>query len=212
MHKLSEKQRHILEYISRFIDDNGYPPAIRDIVNGCKISSTSVVDYNMKILQKMGYIRRRAEVSRGIELVNPKKKTGHIMVPIVGLIAAGRPIEVPEDGGWNIENSAESIAVTEDLTSGKKDVYALRVKGNSMIEDLINDGDIILMQYVNSVENGETAACWLKEEKETTLKKFYSEKGKVRLQPANSQMSPIMVDAGNVAVQGRVIGVIRNLA
>lgn len=211
MEKLSVKQRNILNFIGGFIEENGYPPAIRDIVGGCKISSTSVVDYNMKILQKMGYIRRHAEVSRGIELIDPKKKAGHILVPVVGQIAAGQPIEVPEDGSWNTDNSSESIAVTEDLTHGKKDVYALRVKGNSMIEDLINDGDIVLMQYVNTVENGETAAVWLKEEKEVTLKKFYAEKNKVRLQPANSQMSPIVVDARNVAVQGRIISVIRNL-
>lgn len=212
MQKLSSKQNSILNFISGFIEDNGYPPAIRDIVKGCNISSTSVVDYNMKILQKMGYIRRHAEVSRGIELVDPKKKTGQFLVPVVGQIAAGKPIEVPEAISWGIESSAESIAITEDLTHGKKDVYALRVKGNSMIEDLINDGDIVLMQYVNAVENGETAAVWLKEEKEVTLKKFYAEKNKVRLQPANSQMSPIVIDASNVAVQGRVISVIRSFA
>ncbi|MBA7634823.1 LexA repressor [subsurface metagenome] len=97
------------------------------------------------------------------------------------------------------------------MTQGRDGVYALRVQGSSMVDALINDGDIILMQYVNVVENGEMAAIWLKAEKEATLKKFYAEPGRVRLQPANSQMEPIYAEPDNVEIQGRVIAVIRQL-
>jgi len=97
------------------------------------------------------------------------------------------------------------------MLKGKKDVYALRIKGKSMLDALINDGDIVLMQHVNSVDNGEMAAVWLKAERSATLKKFYAEEGRIRLQPANSTMQPIFVAADNIEVQGRVIGVIRQI-
>ena len=101
--------------------------------------------------------------------------------------------------------------MTGDLTQGREGVYALKVKGSSMMDALINDGDIVLMQYVNMVENGEMAAVWLREEKEATLKKFYAEPSRIRLQPANNQMQPMYADPQNVEIQGRVITVIRQL-
>jgi len=212
MRVLSSKQRHIIEFIRRFLVDRGYPPSIRDMVAGCGISSTSVVDYNLNILEKEGYIRRHPEVSRGIELLDRSVAVqSRVQVPIIGQIAAGEPIPVPTPDTWDVTASSETLEVTEDLTQGRDGVYALRVQGSSMVDALINDGDIILMQYVNVVENGEMAAIWLKAEKEATLKKFYGESGRIRLQPANSQMQPIYAEPDNVEVQGRVIAVIRQL-
>ena len=213
MKALSSKQQHIIDFVYRFWVDRGYPPTIRDIVNGCGISSTSVVDYNLSILEREGYIRRHREVSRGIELLTRPSAPGYRrQVPIVGQIAAGEPIPVPTPDTWDITASSETLEVTEDLTRGRKEVYALRVKGSSMVDALISDGDIVLMEYVNVVENGEMAAIWLKAEKEATLKKFYGEPGRIRLQPANTQMQPIYTEPDNVEIQGRVIAVIRHLA
>jgi len=209
---LSSKQQQIINFIHRFWGDGGYPPTIRDIVTGCGISSTSVVDYNLNILEKEGYIRRHREVSRGIELVTRSPAPGtRLQVPIIGQIAAGEPIPVPTPDTWDVIASSETLEVTKDLTRGREGVYALKVKGSSMVDALVNDGDFVLMEYVNLVENGEMAAIWLKAEKEATLKKFYAELGRIRLQPANSQMQPIYVEPDNVEIQGRVIAVIRQL-
>jgi len=209
---LSSKQQKIIDFIGRFLADRQYPPTIRDIVAGCGISSTSVVNYNLKILARGGYIRHHPEVSRGIELLprSPALRR-RLLVPVIGQIAAGEPIPVPAPETWDIAASSETLEVTEDLTRGREGIYALRVKGSSMVDALINDGDIVLMQYVNVVENGEMAAVWLKAEKEATLKKFYAESGGIRLQPANSQMKPMYVKPDNVEIQGRVITVIRQL-
>ena len=210
---LSSKQQHIIDFIRRFWEETGYPPTIRDIVNGCGISSTSVVDYNLNKLEQEGYIRRHHEVSRGIELLaRPSARRNLLQVPIIGQIAAGEPIPVPTPDTWDITASSETLEVTEDLTRGREGVYALRVKGSSMVDALINDGDIVLMQYVNVVENGEMAAIWLKAEKEATLKKVYAEPNRIRLQPANTEMQPIYAEPDNVEIQGRVIAVIRHLA
>ena len=130
---------------------------------------------------------------------------------MIGQIAAGEPIPVPAPDIWDVAASAETIEVTRDLTRGREGVYALRVRGSSMVDALINDGDVVLMQYVNVVENGEMAAVWLNAEKEATLKKFYAENGRIRLQPANSQLQPMYVEPDNVEIQGRVIAVIRHL-
>jgi repressor LexA len=211
MKELSPRQQHIIAFAYHFLVDRGYPPSIRDIVSGCGISSTSVVAYNLNILEKEGYIRRRRGVSRGIELLT-RSPIVRQRVPIIGQIAAGEPIPVPAADTWDVTASSEMLEVTEDLTRGKEGVYALRVKGSSMVDVLINDGDIVLMQYVNVVENGEMAAVWLKAEKEATLKKVYIEPGRIRLQPANNEMLPIYTEPGNVDIQGRVIAVIRQLA
>jgi repressor LexA len=211
MRDLSVKQQQIIDFIRNFLGDKGYPPTIRDIVNGCQISSTSVVDYNLKVLEKTGHIRRHREVSRGIEMLSTTPKS-RLQVPIIGQIAAGEPVPFPSPDAWDNISSSETLEVTRDLTRGKDGVYALRVKGSSMVDALIHDGDIVLMQYVNVVENGEMAAIWLKAEREATLKKFYAEPGRVRLQPANSQMKPIYTEPDNVEIQGKVIAVIRRLA
>jgi len=190
MKVLSTKQQRIIDFTHRFLVDRGYPPTVRDILGGCGISSTSVVDYHLRKLEKEG---------------------SRVQVPVIGQIAAGEPIPVPAPDTWDVTAAAETLEVPVDLTQGRGGVYALKVKGLSMVDALINDGDIVLMQYVNVVENGEMAAVWLKAEKETTLKKVYVESGRVRLQPANSQMQPIYAEPDNVEIQGKVIAVIRQL-
>jgi repressor LexA len=212
MKVLSAKRQQILDFIHHFWGENGYPPTVRDIQSGCGISSTSVVDFHLKVLEKEGYLRRRPEVSRGIDLrARSFTSLPLVQVPIIGQIAAGEPIPVPTPDTWDVTAGAETIEVTPDLTRGRGGIYALKVKGQSMVDALINDGDIVLMQYVNVVGNGEMAAVWLKVEKEATLKKVYVEPERIRLQPANSQMLPLYTEPDNVEIQGRVIGVIRQL-
>jgi len=209
---ISPKQKRILQFIRKFIEARGYPPTVRDIVSGCKISSTSVVSYNLAKLEATGYIRRHADISRGIELVTNRPGNRNIAsVPIIGEIAAGEPIPVPHSETWDTI-APEELEVTEDLTLGKQKVYALRVKGNSMIDALIKDGDIVLMEYVNNAEDGDMVAAWLKAEKEVTLKKLFRETNRIRLEPANTQMQPIYTTPDNVEIQGKVITVIRQLA
>ncbi len=205
---LSSKQKRIIIFIHEFLRDKGYPPSIRDIADRCEISSTSVVAYNLDRLEEAGYIRRHSDISRGIELLNKQQDSKRVVyIPIVGRIAAGEPIPVPASDSWNIPSS-DGIEVAEELTKGKQ-VYALRVKGNSMVDALIKDGDIVLMDFVSSIEEGEMAAVWLKREQEVTLKKVFTEPDRIRLEPANTQMKPIYTSSGNVEVQGKVIAVIR---
>lgn len=211
MRILSPKQQKILDFIRRFMTEHSYPPTIRDIVRGCGISSTSVAEYNLIILEKEGYIRRHREVSRGIELLGESKPRAFRPVPVIGQIAAGLPIPVPASDCWSNIASADTLEIPPALIRGKEEVYALKVKGLSMVDALINDGDIVLMEFTNTVENGEMAAVWLKNEKTATLKKVFFSPDRVRLQPANSQMEPIFVDPDNVEIQGKVIAVIRRL-
>jgi repressor LexA len=211
MKALSTRQEKILGFIRQFVAENAYPPTIRDIVRGVGISSTSVAEYNLVILEKAGHLRRHREISRGIELIDGKTDRSRMQIPIVGQIAAGEPIPVPSADAWNITSGAETLAVPYELIGKRENVYALKIKGLSMIDALIDDGDIVLMQPASSVENGEMAAVWLKSEKTATLKKVYANPGRVRLQPANSQMQPILVDPDNVEIQGKVIAVIRQL-
>jgi len=203
--ELSTKQSRILSFLHQFLDNKGYPPTIRDIVKGCKISSTSVVEYNLRALEQEGHIRRDREVSRGIELSGGRRI---VRVPIIGSIAAGEPIPVPTSDTWGLE-AMESLELTEELTRGKKEVYALKVKGTSMVDALINDGDLVLMQQVATAENGDMVAVWLKREKEATLKRFYLEPGRVRLLPATAEMEPLYVTPEEGENQAKVIGVIR---
>jgi repressor LexA len=209
MKTLSTKQRRILAFLRRFREEKDYPPTVRDILKACGISSTSVVDYNLKVLEREGHIRRDREVSRGIELLG-KGRRRMVMVPVIGYIAAGEPMPVPTSDTWEME-PLDAVEVSTELIQGKDNVYALRVKGTSMIDALINDGDIVLMQQAATGEDGEMVAAWLKAEEETTLKKLYRERGRIRLQPANSEMQPIYAARDNVEVQGKVVGVIRQV-
>ncbi len=206
---LSGKQRRILEYIRGFIDEHDYPPSIRQIQDACGISSTSVVDYNLKALEGRGLIRRDREVSRAIEVLEGGSRRARVVpVPIVGTIAAGQAIEVPEDSHWN--DGGEAVEVPPEVVRNRENVFAVRVKGNSMIDALVSDGDIVVLEGTSDARDGEMVAALLKREQATTLKKFYREGAKVRLQPCNETMAPIIVDADNVAVQGRVIHVSRS--
>lgn len=209
MKNLSPRQRDILDYIERFLDDNDYPPTIRDIQGELGISSTSVVDYNLKVLEQRNLIRRNSKISRGIELVG--RGTGRrnvVAIPLIGQIAAGLPIPVP--GDLEGTDAAEMVELGTELVPDRGgDLFALRVKGHSMVDALINDGDIVVLRHQETCENGETVAVWLKEERETTLKRFYLEGTRVRLQPCNMTMAPIYAAADNVEVQGRLVGVIR---
>ena len=207
MREQSPKQTRILEFIRSFIDNHDYPPSIRQIQEACDISSTSVVDYNLRALEKSGQIRRDRDVSRGIELVDKRPRV--ISVPIIGTIAAGQPIPVPSADTWQ-DHDSDTIDVTPDKIGGREDVYALRVKGDSMIDALVNDGDIVLMQKAETAHDGEMVAAWLKDEQEATLKRFYHEGDRVRLQPANRTMAPIYTDAANIQVQGKVIHISRD--
>jgi len=206
MKGLSAKQRSILDFIRNFIRDKDYPPSIRDIQLGCDISSTSVVDYNLKALERMGHIRRDREVSRAIELLDGRgRRPQTIAVPIIGTIAAGQPIPVPAADTWSSIDYDNVVEVTEDMTRGKEHVYALRVKGASMIDALVNDGDLVILESATSADNGDMVAAWLKNEQSATLKKIYVEDGRVRLQPANTTMKPIFTEPENIEIQGKVL-------
>jgi repressor LexA len=199
---LSTKQQKIIDFLRRFIREKDYPPSIRDIQEACGISSTSVVDYNLKALERMGYIHRDREVSRAIELLNGSgRRPRTISIPLVGQIAAGQPIPVPEAS----VDYSETVEITEEMARGKENIYALRVKGTSMVDALVNDGDIIILEQDSSPQNGEMVAAWLKSEQEATLKRLYREGDRVRLQPANETMKPIYTAADNVEVQGKVL-------
>ena len=211
--KLSFRQQGILEFIADFLDEHQFPPTIRDIQTGCHISSTSVVDYNLQILQREGYLRRFPEVSRGIELLDGAtrgSKRDTVRVPVLGNIAAGEPLHVPSQDMWS-NDELESVDVPAFLTNGRADVYGLRVKGNSMVDALVADGDLVLLEPVPQAETGDMVAAWLTDRDETTLKRFYIEGDQVRLQPANETMEAISVPANSVAVRGRVVGVFRQL-
>jgi repressor LexA len=210
MRDLSPKQQKIVQFIRDFVREKDYPPSIRDIQIGCGISSTSVVDYNLRALERQGLIRRDREISRAIELLDGRGRRPRVVdVPLLGTIAAGQPIPVPGGDTFSQAAAAETIPVPEEFLGGREDVFALRVKGTSMIDALINDGDLVIMQATAQVDDGEMAAVWLKNEGETTLKKFYREGDRIRLQPMNAAMAPIYTTPDNVEVQGRVVSTLR---
>ena len=201
-----EIRERILEYIRRSLDEKGYAPTVRDIMRGCNISSTSLVQYHLNILEREGQIRRDPEVFRSIQLV----EKDIIEVPLLGAIAAGEPIPVVDSGTW-ANHVEETLRLTTDVVGKKGDIYALKVKGTSMLDALINDGDIVIMEATQTVADGETAAVWLKNEQEVTLKKIYREPRRIRLQPANSEMQSIYTRPENIEVQGKVVAVLRRL-
>lgn len=208
LQSLSSRQQNILKFVVDFIKENGYAPSVREVAKNCSISSPSIVQYHLNILKRKGYISRGRNISRSIDLAN--KATNFTAVPLVGTIAAGQPIPVPSADTWNTK-SEETIALPSNLTSGRENTYALRVKGTSMIGALIDDGDIVIMQHTNTANNGDMVAVWLKDEREVTLKRIYREPLRIRLEPANWLMRPMYYRTEDVEVQGKVIGVIRKL-
>jgi repressor LexA len=209
---LSDRQVRMVEFIRQFIAEHQFPPTIREIGQKVGISSTSVVKYNLDILERKGVINRNREISRGIRLIDETagKATELIRVPLLGRIAAGTPIPVP-DADFSPFGYEASIELTRDIVKDAKNIYALEVQGDSMIDALIHDGDVVVMQHQERVENGELAAVWLRDQGETTLKRFYLEGDRVRLQPANPTMKAMFYPAENVRVMGKVLLVIRQL-
>ncbi len=207
--ELSERQRRILQFIRNWAEEHDFPPSIRDIQQGCQVSSTSVVDYNLRGLERAGVIRRHREVSRAIELCDRAARgRGVISVPLVGAIAAGEPLPVPTAEHWS-SDEIDRVEVPANMLRGAHDAFAVRVRGSSMIDALIDDGDIVILQPATDVSDGDMVAVWLRTRQETTLKHIYHEGNRVRLQPANSTMQPIYVPAHEVEVQGRVVAALR---
>ena len=225
---LSPRHQKILAFLQSYSQEKGYPPSIREIGNQTQISSTSVVNYYLNQLEEMGFIERGSNVSRGINLL--KTASGNVMqnvkrtaqalsdlvsIPLVGNIVAGEPMPIPaSDFSYYDPDSGIDIARSL-LPAGDapEDLYALKVHGDSMIDAMVNDGDIVVMKKVNTAYNGEMVAIWLNDREETTLKYLFLENGRVRLQPANPSMQPIYInDPSTVEVQGKVVLVIRQIS
>lgn len=212
---VEEQERRILECIRDFIYERGYPPTVRDIARETGISSTSVVDYYLRRLERAGWIERDPRSSRGIRLTVAGARglgLGEVIsVPLLGDIAAGEPIPVPPSD-FSLLGVEETIELTRSIVGDPQSLYALRVRGNSMIDAMVHDGDIVVMRPAEEVANGEMAAVWLRDREEATLKRVYREGGRVRLQPANPTMEPIYVDdPRQVQIQGKVVMVIRRV-
>jgi repressor LexA len=198
----------ILEFIKSFVEERGYAPTIGEIQRAMGISSKSVVDHHLKALEREGHIRRDAQVVRGINVSGIGRRSRS--VPLLGIIAAGAPIAVPTDETWH-SAALETIDVPAELLPGERQVYALKVKGTSMIDALVDDGDIVILEAKNTADNGEMVAAWLSDRNEATLKRLYREAGRIRLQPANQTMPPIYVEPDKVEVQGKVVAVLRKV-
>ena len=212
MRDLTERQERILEFFEDFLVEHDYPPTVRDIQRGCEISSTSVVSYNIDILKREGLIRKHDGVSRGLGLVSPRQQRNvqdTVAVPLVGSIAAGEPFPLPTAETWASAADLETIDLPQPIAGRAEGLYALNVRGESMIDALIADGDLVIMQQTNSVPNGEMAAVRIAPDDETTLKRIYAEGPNVRLQPENSQMGPIIIEADKVEILSRVVAVWR---
>jgi repressor LexA len=206
--KLSDRQEAMLEFITSFIDENGYPPTIREIGKACGISSTSVVNYNLNKLEREGLLARDREVSRGLRLSELSHLTNIVRIPLVGRIVASEPVPMPDASSTFAAD--EAIELTRDIVDADEDLFALQVKGDSMVDAMIGDGDIVVMRPHQRVQNGDMVAVWLTDKEETTLKRIYMEGDRIRLQPANPTMKPIYInDPSTVEVQGRVVAVVR---
>jgi repressor LexA len=227
---LSERQKKIMEVIEQFQDQNGYPPSIREICERTSISSTSVVNYYLEQLEEMGFIERDRRVSRGVRLLKPLSEAvgaatkpfakvtqsvqDMLRIPVVGRIAAGELMPIPSsDFAYYDPDTAVEVARSMLPPREKsEDLFALEVQGDSMIDAMVNDGDIVIMRRAEEARNGEMVAIWLRDRDETTLKYFYLENGRVRLQPANPTMKPIYVDDPSIVeIKGRVVMVIRQV-
>ncbi len=196
---LTKRQREILDYLNEFIEQHGYAPSLEEIGRRFSLSSLATVHKHLTNLQEKGFIRRAWNRSRSVELVQTRAGGRAVELPLLGYVAAGAPIEAIA--------TAESIAVPEDLV-GKRDTYVLRVRGESMIDEQIRDGDFVIVEDRKTAENGEMVIALLGNS-DVTLKKFYRENGQVRLQPANPTMRPILVAPDQIQVQGVVVGVMR---
>ncbi|GIK10935.1 MAG: repressor LexA [Anaerolineae bacterium CFX3] len=217
----SEKHIRILEFLAKYMDENDRPPSIREICSEVGISSTSVVNYDLDQLEKRGYIVRDGRVSRGLRLTEKVKEVlgafGDLFrIPVLGPIAAGLPLPDLQPGRtFYTDNESHAVEIARSLLPSKEkgnDLFALEVKGDSMIDAMINDGDIVVMKPAVEARNGEMVAVWLPENNEATLKYFFKEKDRYRLQPANPTMAPIYVNKNKpLEIKGKVVMVIRKM-
>lgn len=226
---INERHQKILDYLSRRQDKQGYPPSIREIGEATGISSTSVVTYYLKQLEEMNMIERDHKVSRGVRLTlkttamdraagvvrNLVNSVDELLnIPVMGRIFASDPIPVPASD-FNYYDAETNIQVARSLLPAREkssELFALEVNGDSMIDAMVNHGDIVIMKKAQTAENGEMVAIWLKDEDRTTLKYFYKETNGIRLQPANPTMQPIYVkNPASLEIQGKVVMVIRKM-
>ncbi len=198
---LTKRQREILDYLTGYIDDHGYAPSFEEIAAAMKYGSLATVHEHLSNLERKGVIRRSYNESRSIEVLSRARAPGVAELPLLGLVAAGEPIEAIEQ--------QETIALPEEMLPATGPNYVLRVRGDSMIDEQIKDGDYVIVHSRNSARNGEMVIALL-QGTHATVKKFYREKsGWVRLQPANAAVEPIFVHEDDVTIQGVVVGVIR---
>ena len=218
--ELSEKQTLVLEFLAKHQDDYDRPPSIREICDEVGISSTSVANYYLDQLEERGYIERDQRVSRGLRLTEKVKEIlsfGDLLrVPILGPIAAGLPLPDLQPGRvYTSENETNAVEIARSLLPGRQranELYALEVKGDSMIDAMINDGDIVVMKPASEARNGEMVAVWMPSDNSATLKYFFKEKDGYRLQPANPTMKAIYIKKNEpLEIKGKVVMVIRKV-
>ena len=198
---LTKRQKEILDHIDGFIDERGYAPSFEEIAHHFGYSSLATVHEHLSNLERKGYIRKSYNESRSIELVKPDVGPQAVELPLYGNVAAGAPIEAI--------SGTETLAVPPDMVRRGRNNYVLKVQGDSMIDEQIRDGDYIVVSSQETAENGQMVVA-LVDGEAATVKKLYREPGnRIRLQPANERMDPIVVDARQVQVQGVVVGVIR---
>ena len=201
--RLSERQDEILDFICTFSDEHGYPPTYEEICTEVGLSTKSLAKYHLRALERKGHIACAPRTPRGIRIL--RRQGGTFKVPFLGQIAAGQPISFADD-------PHEAIELTADIVRQQEGLFALRVKGDSMVDALVHDGDIVVMKHQQEAEPGEMVAVRLRDKDETTLKRFYSEGNRVRLQPANPAFQPLYARPSNVEIQGKVVAVIRQIA
>ena len=211
---LGERHQKILDFIQEYQRKRKHPPSIREIGESCGISSTSVVNYYLDQLEKSGHIERDRKISRGLRVTGQSPLGELFRVPVVGRIAAGEPITVP-DSDFGIFDAEHSVEIASSLMPGRdkgKQLFALEVRGTSMIDAMVNDGDIVVMRQTQEAKNGDMVAVWLPERSETTLKYFYKERDGYRLQPANPTFKPILLKKDTpLEIKGKVVMVIRKV-
>jgi repressor LexA len=197
---LTRRQRQVLDVIREFIDHNGYSPSLEEIGGRLGLSSVATVHKHVSHLVQKGFVRRSWNQNRSIEVVIHESGPGVVRLPLSGRIAAGRPLEALE--------SSESIAVPADMVRDGCEAFVLRVQGDSMIDDHIRDGDYVVVERRPTARDGETIVALI-EGSDATLKRYYRSGADIRLEPANASMTPIVVAAANLQLQGVVVGLIR---
>ncbi len=201
---LTRRQREIFDFISGFVAEQGYSPSLEEIAAAFGLSSVATVHKHVKHLVDKGYLRKAWNRSRSVEPVPEEKIVESVHLPILGTVAAGRPIEAIEPDAA----SAEQLAVPAEMVPGSKDHYVLRVRGDSMIDDQICDGDLVVIESRQEARNGETVVALI-DGAEATLKRFYKNGSQVKLVPANETMSPMEFHASQIEIRGIVRGLIR---